>query len=60
MTKLAEEIKLVVGEAEYREAMRKAAFSGTSAPKQGQLARALELFDEFEVEPGGRYVRRVG
>ena len=59
-TAAAEEIKRAVGDAAYRDAMRKAAFSGTSAPKQGQLARALELFDEFEVEPGGRYVRRVG
>jgi hypothetical protein len=59
-TAAAEEIKRAVGDAAYRDAMRKAAFSGTSAPKQGQLARALELFDEFEVEPGGRYLRRVG
>ena len=49
----AEELKRQMGAAEYRETLRKAGFQ--------QLARAAALFDdEFEVEEGGYYLRRVG
>ena len=48
----AEELKRQMG-AEYRTILRRAGFA--------QLARAVELFDEeFEVEQGGYYLRRVG
>ena len=48
----AEELKRLMG-AEYRTTLRKAGFQ--------QLARAVALFDEeFEVEEGGYYLRRVG
>lgn len=49
----AVELKRQMGAAEYRDALRKAGFQ--------QLARAVALFDEeFEVEEGGYYLRRVG
>jgi hypothetical protein len=48
----AEELKRVMGDAAYRSTLRRAGFA--------QLARAVALFeDEFEVEPGGYYLRRV-
>ena len=48
----AEEMKRQLG-AEYRTILRRAGFA--------QLARAVALFDEeFEVEEGGYYLRRVG
>ena len=48
----AEELKRQMG-IEYRATLRKAGFQ--------QLARAVALFDEeFEVEEGGYYIRRVG
>ena len=47
----AEELKRQMG-AEYRTVMRRAGFQ--------QLARAVALFEEFEVEQGGYYLRRVG
>ena len=48
----AEEMKKQMG-AEYRTILRRAGFA--------QLAGAVELFDEeFEVEQGGYYLRRVG
>ena len=50
--RMLEEMKRQMG-AEYRTILRRAGFQ--------QLARAVALFDqEFEVEDGGYYLRRVG
>ena len=52
MASAAEELKRQMG-AEYRTTLRRAGFA--------QLARAVELFDEeFTLEDGGYYLRRVG
>ena len=59
-TRAAEEIKRAVGGDKYKDIMQKAGLAGRSAGRQGQLVRALGLFDEFEVEEDGRYLRRVG
>ena len=55
----AEEIKRHIGKSEYSAIMRRAGFAQGSGV--AQLARSVALFDEeFEVEPGGYYLRKVG
>jgi hypothetical protein len=55
----AEEIKRHIGKSEYSAIMRRAGFAQGSGV--AQLARSVALFDEeFVVEPGGYYLRKVG